>query len=424
MCGRDGRGGAGGWWPSRWWRWGCGGRAGGAGGSDFRGFYRIWRANLTAPMQPVRQHFPVEDDPDPYPPCSYVLFAPLGMLPLGVAAGMWYVLNLAASWGAWRGAEVLSGRRFSETREGWVLIGSVLPYWIGNMVSGQNGPLLMCLVVWGYVAAARGGEIWAGCLMGVGGLIKAIPALFLLPVVVWGRWRVIAGFVALTGVFIGGVCTLYLGPEANWEFHARWMRMVVLGPENRPANPLDPDSMHGSTRFNNQSVEGVCARLLMRVPVREGGTTYVNVMSVEPGTWRMVTKGISLAVLLGTSVVLVVAGWKRGERKGTLRVLSLMVLTMLLISPIVWTHYYLWMFFPCAALMQDWKQGIGKVAGGALLVAWWGGELASGSMWCRAAGLHLGLVVLFWVYFAWRVVLNDERVRLKDENGSMVTITT
>lgn len=366
------------------------------GSSDFRGFHKIWNDNSVIPTQPFRQIGEHPSDPDPYPPSSYVIFAPLGYLPILPAAIVWYLLNLTASWGAWRGLEQISNTTLSGTRTGWLLLASIAPFWVGNLVSGQNGPILICLVVWGYLFAWRSLYQLAGILLAIPVLIKAIPVLFLLPFIVSKKllsldWRIIAAACCTIGIWIGVVCSLYFGPRTNLLFQQRWISMVVYGPDGVPANPYRPKSMHSAPRFGNQSSEAVLARLMLNIPA-DGKTSgfRVNLWNSGGETWRQTRTGFALIIVLLAIVTL----FRGGDRLSGLSQLSLMTLVMLLVSPIVWTHYYLWMAIPCLELLLMREKSRGAWG---LMGCWWLGELGLGSVWLRAIGLHFWLVLLFYL---------------------------
>jgi hypothetical protein len=322
----------------------------------------------------------------------------LGYLPILPAAMVWYALNVAASWWAWRGLERLSETELTGTTTGWLLFASIAPYWVGNLVSGQNGAILICLVVWGYLFAWRSLYKLSGVVLAVPVLIKAIPVLFLVPFAVSKKFAVrdrkVVGWASVTmALWIGVACSLYFGPRTNLLFQQRWLSMVVRGPEGVPADPFRPKSMHSGPRYGNQSSEAVLARLMLDIPAdgKESGFR-VNLWSLDSATWRRVRTGFAVFVLLTAGGAL----WRGGERWSGLSQLSLMTLVMLLVSPIVWTHYYLWMAMPCLDVLQSRNR-----SGSAwiLMGCWWLGEAGLGSAWLRGAGLHLWLVLLFYLAY-------------------------
>jgi len=368
------------------------------GSSDLRGFHRIWQANTVEPTLPQRKWDGDREDPDPYPPSSYILFAPLGALPLGVVAVLWYAVNLACTLLIALTVRDLLGRTALTSPWGWAATLSVLPAFIGTVLLGQNAPLLIVLVLLAYRLASRGRDLAAGALIAVAALIKVIPAVCLLPFVVRGRLRVAAGFAAAVLFVVLGLGSLLFGPQKTIEFHARWWVASVRGPEAAPRNPLDPATMRASTRLNNQSTEAVLARLTMDVPINgKKNGQRINWLSLEPETWRMASAALSMLPLL-----LAAAALRRMPPPSTAdpaRVgddFSVVVPAMLLASPIIWSHYYVWMWIPLLVL------GCRRPPGAALASAvWLAAMLLIGSRYPRAYGLPwLGT----WLVFAVHVV--------------------
>lgn len=380
------------------------------GSSDFRGFHAIWAANAISSYQPSRQTGEHPSDPDPYPPTSYPLFAPLGYLPILPAAILWYFLNLAASFLAWKGLERLAESPLGKTRTGLYLFISVAPFWIGNLLSGQNGPILIALVIWGYVFAWRNLPRLAGTLLAIASLIKAVPVLFLLPFFNRRDFRVVVTAVAIALIWILGVCSLYFGPRTNLLFQQRWLSMVIRGPDGLPADPYRAKTMHSSPRYGNQASEAVLARLLLDIPAGGSGSSFrVNFIDLGVPRWRSIRTVFTLTILLITVIYL----QKITSNPSPLSALSLLTLTLLLISPIVWTHYYLWMIIPIlyqlVALSPNSEGLPSRIPW--LLILWWIGELGLASPWLRAVGLHFWLVLLFFVIQSLTPFLSPEKPR-------------
>jgi|GEM_PF-3065915 len=384
------------------------------GSSDLRGFHRIWKANLEAPMQPVRQNGEVKDDPDPYPPSSYVLFAPLGALPLWGIGLLWYVLNLACSWGIWR----LSCRLLDlQTHErGALLCASVgvLPFWMGNLARGQNAPLLMLCILGAFWLARQQRSFWSGALIALASLVKVIPAVFLLPFLIRRDVKAVAGFAATLVVVVVLISSLFFGPRTNYEFHQRWWTFVTRGSEG-PADPFHPDTMRSSTRSNNQSLEAVLARLMLPIPTAsKPDSLKVNVVTADAAAWRMARK-ISIGAVLAACALALVGlrrrhaqgtGIVEGEasRSGTLlnpfaAEMAIVAPVMLIVSPIVWSHYYYWMFFPLAAMLAR-PEGRER-SQQSIFALWMVATLLIGVHVSRSIGVNLWATAAVFTWFAW-----------------------
>jgi hypothetical protein len=358
------------------------------GSSDLRGFHRNWSANLERPTLPERREGPDSEDPDPYPPSSYILFAPLGALPLWSVGLLWYALNLACTYGIWRQARALLG---NDSPRAIACAGiAVLPFWLGNLFAGQNAPLLMFMILSAYALAVRQRSFWSGSLIALATLIKVVPVLFLLPFVVRRDMRALGGFAATLLVVVGGLGSLFFGPATNVDFHRRWFEFVTVGSEG-PADPRVPNSMRSSIRSNNQSFEAVLARLTMDVPADRGRRAFqVNLARLDAPQWRALRVAGIGALLLVVAAALGWREWKRmavGESPtGTdwARDFGLIASLMLIISPIVWSHYYVWMLVPLALTWHE-RGALGR----GMVVAWTIAGWLIGVPFARAIGVNL-----------------------------------
>lgn len=403
------------------------------GNSDFGGNYRHWRANLQKPTLPERREGLQAEDPDAYPPITYVLYAPLGALPLGVAAALWYLVNLGCSVYLWNEARLWVSSELatlpeqtgvSATNSGWLTrcgpqhllnlaVLAILPAWIGSLLLGQNMLPLMALT-WGVFQLARCQKPWpAGCLLALAATLKVFPVVFLLPFLLTRNYRVILAF-AGTGLFlVGGVGSLYFGPQTNLDFHRKWLKFAVQGPENRAPDPRDPNTLRGSLRYHNQSIEAVSARLLTDVPIHNRpGAPRVNVLNVSAAIWRPIRSAATAVCLLlglftlyrstqsrnlpGTTAVTNEPD-HRGET--SVETYSIVSLLQLFISPIVWSHYYLWLFWPLLLLLVETRRG--RPGGLAIFAAWLIGIPLMAVPELRAIGLHLWLTLAIFTWLTW-----------------------
>jgi len=403
------------------------------GNSDFGGNYRHWRANLQKPTLPERREGLQAEDPDAYPPITYVLYAPLGALPLGAAAALWYLVNLGCSVYLWNEARLWVSSEFADLPEqagipaansGWLTrcgpqhllnlaVLAILPAWIGSLLLGQNMLPLMALT-WGAFQLARCQKPWrAGCLLALAATLKVFPVVFLLPFLLTRNYRVILAF-AGTGLFlVGGVGSLYFGPHTNLDFHRKWLKFAVQGPENRAADPRDPNTLRGSLRYNNQSIEAVSARLLTDVPIHnQPGAPRVNLLNVPAATWRPIrSAATAVCLLLGLFTLYrstqsrnlpgMTAVTNEPERRGetSVETYSIVSLLQLFISPIVWSHYYLWLFWPLLLLLVETRRG--RSGGLAIFAAWLIGIPLMAVPELRAIGLHLWLTLAIFTWLSW-----------------------
>lgn len=369
------------------------------GSSDFRGFHRIWRANLSGAMLPVRDNEgPVKDDPDPYPPVTYAIFAPLGALPLWAAGLVWYAISLASLWGIWRSTVRLLDWPAELQPRLWWLGAGMLPYVINNLTRGQNAPTLIWLCLAALLLAERSRKFAAGMLIGLAAAIKIVPAVFLLPYLLRREVKVLAGFAVAVVILLGGVATAFFGAQTNMEFHRQWWAAATCSAT--PSNPHVPDTMRASTRANNQALEAVLARLLMHVPAERGKhPLYVNLADVPPATWRTArSAGLGLLLLMAGGVLIALSRTAGPVTSGPLAGLSpgiaaaaLMCVWLLLVSPIVWSHYYLWLFFPLACVLRG--RAVRPVP---VVAAWYLFTLLLASGMAKGVGVHYWATLALW----------------------------
>ncbi|HEY8506293.1 MAG TPA: glycosyltransferase family 87 protein, partial [Gemmataceae bacterium] len=158
-----------------------------------------------------------------YPPIHALLFAPLALGDhpreallawQGVLIGLAFLTGL--------GASVLSGGRFW-----WPLAATLVmlyPGFRGALDLGQNAPLTLAVLVWGWVLMARG---WPGLGGAVWGLLAYKPVWavsFFLALVLMRRWRACLGMLALGAAL--GLATL---PAVGVHAWLDWLRVSRAG---------------------------------------------------------------------------------------------------------------------------------------------------------------------------------------------------
>lgn len=409
------------------------------GNADLSGNYKIWSANLVEPTQPGR-HMSAESnlqDPDPYPPITYALFAPLALVPLPLLAVLWYSMNVACTLYLWKSASSLL-EELPSCRScpcGPLLLTNsqirnlasvaVLPAWIGTILIGQHTLLQMSLIVAALRTDIREltGSLKAGTLLALAVLVKILPAVFLLPFGIRRQFRVLMVFCAVACCLIFGLGSLFFGAQKNWEFQHRWLQFAIHGPESRLPDPRDPNTLRGSLRDKNQSIEAVLARLVMDVPIhnRDADAPRVNLVSVSPAAWRIMSSGlVALCLLVG--IVAVVRSQRANaiQREtdvempcanslarldsvlGRLAILSLM---QLFISPLIWSHYYVWLFPPLVYLLSEVRRG--RASGLWIYAAWLLLIPGLGIEWCRAVGTQLWVNLLLYGWICWPALVSS-----------------
>ncbi|MEV7178527.1 glycosyltransferase 87 family protein [Kitasatospora sp. NPDC093679] len=259
--------------------------------------------------------------PATYPPFAAMLFVPttwfgIGVLRVAITAGNVVLLGVLAHL-----SFKLVGWPRREVRPIGILLVTGLGVWLEPVFTtlryGQINLVLACLILWDLNrpdsrGTAAGGPLHRlpkGVAIGIAAGIKLTPGLFAVYLMITGRVRasLTAGLTFL-GTFALGALLL---PDATWGFWTKY---------------LYDSSRVGKTEIvDNQSVRGAVARLLH---------------TADPG---------SLATLAGATVAvagLATAAWAhrsarwlpRGEAWG----ICCAAVTAVLISPISWTHHWVW----------------------------------------------------------------------------------
>ncbi|GAA2596780.1 glycosyltransferase 87 family protein [Streptomyces axinellae] len=270
--------------------------------------------------------------PTTYPPFAALLFIPLTLLDVADMRGLATFLNLGLLVVLVHLSLRLLGRPLRASRPAaTLLIASVAvwcePVWT-TLRYGQINLSLAALVLWDL--SRRTGHRWAGVGIGIAAGVKLTPALF-------------AVFLALCGTVQGWRLLRRSGRAA--DFWNPWLRQAAvataafLGTVLLSALVLPHDSWRfwggavfesgrvGRTEItDNQALSGVAARLLH---------------TGEPGWLWAVPALVTVVLGLGAAVAAALAGRRGLPHARAWSVLACAV-TALLISPISWSHHWVW----------------------------------------------------------------------------------
>jgi alpha-1,2-mannosyltransferase len=241
--------------------------------------------------------------PFTYPPFAAVVFYPLHLLPFGFVAFAWQVGIIAALYGVVRLSQLLLGNGERRIAMLWTAVG----IWIEPLRStfdyGQINVVLALAVL--YAVYSR--RWWvSGLLVGLAAGVKLTPAVSGLYFVGARRWGAVL-FSAV--VFAGTVATsaLVVGDQTRYYF------TQLLGDAKR-VGPI-------GTSFN-QSWRGGISRILGH----------------DAGYGPLVLAGIAV------TAVLAVLAWRAiGGASDRLGAIVVVQLFGLLVSPISWTHHWVWL---------------------------------------------------------------------------------
>ncbi|GAA4477200.1 mannosyltransferase [Rhodococcus olei] len=251
--------------------------------------------------------------PFTYPPFAALVFFPLHYLPFGLVGVLWQLATIGALYLVVRmSIELLLGTRtpwtagFDSRWTAIALVWTTVGMWTEPVRTTLDYGQVNVFLVLGAMVAVRSSRWWvAGGLVGFVAGIKLTPAVTGLYFVLRRRW---AAAVFSAAAFAGTVAVSYalIGAEAREYFEN------LLGDASR-IGPV------GSVW--NQSMRGA----LSRVAGHDVGTGWVWVL------------GVAVAAVLAWFA------WRalgRDDRLGTLVVVQLFGL---LLSPISWSHHWVWL---------------------------------------------------------------------------------
>jgi alpha-1,2-mannosyltransferase len=247
--------------------------------------------------------------PFTYPPFAAVVFYPLHFLPFGLVAFLWTIGTMAALYGVVRISQRLLGVPTGSGQR-TAMVWTAVSIWIEPLRStfdyGQINVLLVLAGLWAVYAT----RWWlSGLLVGLAAGVKLTPAITGLYFVGVRRWGA-AVFSAVVFVATVAVSALVVGDQARYYF-------TDLIRDTDRVGPI-------CTTFN-QSWRGAICRIF-------GHDTGYNPLVV--------------AAILFTGVLALLA-WRAlnnalgaPDRLGMLLVVELFGL---LLSPISWTHHWVWL---------------------------------------------------------------------------------
>ncbi|WP_188277284.1 glycosyltransferase 87 family protein [Streptomyces sp. CBMA152] len=258
--------------------------------------------------------------PATYPPFAALLFVPATWLPLSALKVAFAVGNAALLALLVR----LSCRFAGLAPRPWpVLAATAAGLWLEpvfqTLLFGQINLALACLLLWDLTipqalkeqGGPPSGRLRKGVAVGIAAGIKLTPAIFILYALLRGRRREAAtGAAAFAATVLLGALVL---PGASAEF---WTRRLY-----------ETDRVGKAWIVDNQSLQGLLARLLH---------------TPAPGAvWWVAAGGVAVAGLWTAR--------RMDERWGVLVV----AVTALLVSPISWSHHWVWCVPLLALLLAE-----------------------------------------------------------------------
>lgn len=256
-------------------------------------------------------------------PVVALFFAPLSSLSLAQAEATFALFSLACIAAS---CAILVALTAATGWRRWAIVA----LFISNgplMYSFREGNLThvaLCFLVVALACLDREEDFWAGVLVACAAVIKLPLGLLGVYFFVTGRWRVAAGQAVALSALVGASLLW-----AGWENHLTWYREAVL-----------PFSNHSLAAFNVQSIDGLLLRLQPAAPLYDWTPIPVG------SSLKWVRTGLVAGFLLLFGLVLATSGSSRRTKDLVYTEMSAVLCLALIISPISWTHYYLFLLIP------------------------------------------------------------------------------
>jgi hypothetical protein len=276
-------------------------------------------------------------------PIVAVLFVPLALMNPSVAGVVFSVAGALLL--------VAAVRRLARGAAADIIVWLAIlsgPIYYSVRIGNTTHMLLLPLMV-AFDRLAAGRQAAAGAILAGLSLLKPPLALFLPYFVLHRNFRAAIAMAGCAAVAVAA-SVAFFGVELHWF----WFREFVV---KQGAAPI--------AAYNVQSVNGFVAHLLTRGQL-------VNWYPVDAGAlFKPLSAGLAAALVAAVGIAAWRAGPPHGEAARRVELWLVLCLTVL-IAPIAWTHYYLLMLIPCAALVSThaslgWRSLVGLVAAIALM---------------------------------------------------------
>jgi len=273
------------------------------------------------------------------PPVLAWLLIPLGKLPLNFAYFVWRVFSEICFFAAIVVCLRLLGALNPVTLMVCALAGFAFQPFTLTLEKGQFGAVLLLLWVGGTLAAKKRWDISSALMFALATVVKLTPVLGLGLFLKRRRWKWAAAY-ALWMVLLMGLGVWRMGMENHRLYFAKLQALScgVPGPYNYSLNGIIQNVYYGDILSYEQMPDGTPAGLCTGTKVAQAG------------------------VYLGALILL----FKKNRGNDEVWDMAVLALTVLLVAPFTWRHYYVLEVFP---LLFLWLRGQRFVRPGFALAA-------------------------------------------------------
>lgn len=295
-----------------------------------------------------------------YLPFFALCMAPLAVLPLPVAAGLWQIASLAALvWAARMCLDLVSVRDAPLSAAlAWTPLLCVLRLADSNFGNGQVNTIVLALVVRGLLAWRSGRERAAGGWIGVAAALKIVPGCLVLHLVLRGAQRAIVwtAVSALSCVLL--VPALFVGWERNIDELQSWFHE-----QSAPYFEGGRTLLEEREYLPGQSLTAALYRLLAHTPAtsRKAEGPAANLVDLDPESVKWIVRGAELLVL-AMLVAALVRSQRSHEPRAWVREAALVMTAALTLAPLVHKAHMVWLILPYTVLLSGAPAGLSRAA--------------------------------------------------------------
>lgn len=251
-----------------------------------------------------------------YTPPAALLFVPLALFDYPLARDLWIAAMSLCGFGVGLAAARVHARvRGQPTRlDGLLCIAVVAsPLMFLTLRSGNITPLVALALAWAMLAVADDRPGSSALAMAVGGVFKGTSAVLLPLLVGLRRWRTLAALLAAAAAAVLAAL-LWMGAA---PFRAFFLEIV-------------PTFSRSTSSSANQSVAGVWLRLTGAAAL--------------PAAFGLALRAVAVVALVGATLLVARrASWMQRSPSATFAACAGLVALLLVLSPLVWAHYYLYL---------------------------------------------------------------------------------
>ena len=213
----------------------------------------------------------------------------------------------------------------------WPLVLLLEPVWL-NASFGQVNVVIMALVVLDLVPRRR--RLPQGWLIGVAAAIKISPLALLLFFLLRKDFR------AIITAAVSAVMMTLIAAAVRWDATIEYFSTVLLGMGTQVEFGVN------TAYQSNSSLKGMVMRWFVSDEALDAGGTALN------GIWLLL-----VALTIGLGGWLMVALMRRGLHLDAWLVNALI---MLLISPVSWSHHWVWVAMLVPVMLWRWATVLGR----------------------------------------------------------------